>query len=63
MRIINSVYGDSTGGRWGATLKTAELLSTAGHEVYLLVAPEDITNIPSNFTRNEEIIAIKNHGH
>jgi hypothetical protein len=63
MRIINSVHGDSTGGRWGATLKAAELLSTAGHEAYLLIAPEDITNIPSNFTQNVEIIAIKNHGH
>jgi len=29
MHILNAVYGDSTGGRWGATLKTAGLLAEA----------------------------------
>ena len=41
MHILNAVYGDSTGGRWNATLKTGELLAQRGHRVTLLVAPED----------------------
>lgn len=63
MRIINSVYGDSTGGRWGATLKTAELLCAAGHEVILLIAPEDQANIPADFASKVRVITLKNHGH
>ncbi len=42
MNILNAVYGDSTGGRWGATLKTARLLAEEGHSVTLLIDPVDL---------------------
>lgn len=63
MRIINAVYGDSTGGRWIATLKTAELLAAAGHEVTLLIDPEDQAKIPADFPAEISVHTLRNHGH
>ena len=36
MRIINTVLGDATGGRWAVVLQYAQALAAAGHEVTLL---------------------------
>jgi len=36
MRIINTVLGDATGGRWAVVKQYAQVLAAAGHEVTLL---------------------------
>lgn len=63
MHILNAVYGDSTGGRWGATLKTAELLAGRGHRVTLLIAPEDVNNVPDHGQANIDVVTLRNSGH
>lgn len=63
MHILNAVYGDSTGGRWGATLKTAELLADRGHRVTLLLAPEDAHKVPDYGRANIEVVTLRNSGH
>lgn len=64
MNILNAVYGDSSGGRWGATLKTALLLAGTGHEVTLLIDPRDLQNLPPDFVRpGIEVVTLRNSGH
>ena len=63
MHILNAVYGDSTGGRWGATLKTAELLAGRGHRVTLLIAPEDADKVPDYGQASIEVATLRNSGH
>ncbi len=63
MHILNAVYGDSTGGRWNATLKTGELLAQRGHRVTLLVAPEDAAKVPDYNGRGIEVVTMHNSGH
>lgn len=63
MNILNAVYGDSTGGRWNATLKTGELLAQRGHRVTLLVAPEDAAKVPDYNGRGIEVVTMHNSGH
>lgn len=63
MHILNAVYGDSTGGRWGATLKTAELLAARGHRVTLLLAPEDAHKVPDYGRASIEVVTLRNSGH
>lgn len=63
MHILNAVYGDSTGGRWGATLKTAELLAGRGHRVTLLIAPEDAHKVADLGQANVEVATLRNSGH
>ncbi|MCA9909411.1 MAG: glycosyltransferase [Anaerolineae bacterium] len=63
MRIVNAVYGDSTGGRWAATLKTAELLALLGHEVILLIDPCDRAKVPDFGAERIEVALLRNSGH
>ena len=63
MRILNSVYGDSSGGRWSATLKTGELLAHAGHQLTLLIAPADLNKVPDYAGRKIDVVSLKNSGH
>jgi len=63
MHILNSVYGDSTGGRWNATLKTGELLAQRGHRVTLLIAPEDAGKLPDYAGTNIDVVTLRNSGH
>jgi len=63
MHILNSVYGDSTGGRWSATLKTGELLAQRGHRVTLLIAPEDAGKLPDYSGANIDVVTLRNSGH
>lgn len=63
MHILNAVYGESTGGRWGATLKTAELLAGRGHRVTLLIAPEDANKVPDYGQASIEVATLRNSGH
>jgi glycosyltransferase involved in cell wall biosynthesis len=41
LKIINTVYGDATGGRWQAMLNIADTLELYGHEVVLLRGEEN----------------------
>ncbi|WP_445660629.1 glycosyltransferase family 4 protein [Acinetobacter sp. F16] len=41
LKIINTVYGDATGGRWQAVLDIANTLTSYGHEVILLRGEEN----------------------
>lgn len=41
MKIINTVYGDATGGRWQAMLNIADTLEHYGHEVVLIRGEEN----------------------
>ena len=63
MHILNSVYGDSTGGRWNATLKTGELLAQRGHRVTLLIAPEDAGKLPDYTGTDIDVVTLRNSGH
>jgi glycosyltransferase involved in cell wall biosynthesis len=64
MKILNSVYGDSTGGRWGAALKTARLLAEKGHSVTLLIDPVDLPNVPVDFVGpGLDVVTMRNSGH
>ena len=40
-KIINTVYGDATGGRWQAVLDIANTLKSYGHEIVLLRGEEN----------------------
>ena len=63
MNILNAVYGDSSGGRWSATLKTGELLAALGHQVTLLIAAADLGKVPHYSARNIEVVTLRNSGH
>lgn len=64
MNILNAVYGDSSGGRWGATLKTALLLAGKGHTLTLLIDPKDVGNVPASLARGDiEVVTLRNSGH
>lgn len=63
MHIMNAVYGDSTGGRWNATLKTGELLAQRGHRVTLLIAPEDAVKVPGYPSQGIDVVTMRNTGH
>lgn len=64
MNILNAVYGDSTGGRWSATLKTARLLADMGHSVTLLIDPADLSNVPADFAGPRiDVVTLRNSGH
>lgn len=41
LKIINTVYGDATGGRWQAVLDIANTLKTYGHDIILLRGEEN----------------------
>jgi glycosyltransferase involved in cell wall biosynthesis len=63
MRIVNAVYGDSTGGRWAATIKTARLLAGVGHEVILLIDPCDQDKVSDFRAERIEVVTLRNSGH
>ena len=63
MHVLNAVFGDSTGGRWNATLKTGELLARRGHRVTLLIAPEDAGKVPDYTGRRIEVVTMRSSGH
>ncbi|AJB47112.1 glycosyltransferase family 4 protein [Acinetobacter nosocomialis] len=41
MKVINTVYGDATGGRWQAMLNISDTLEVNGHQVILLRGEEN----------------------
>jgi len=62
MRILNSVLGDASGGRWQVVCDYSRLLHERGHEVILLVSrrhPPDRRLLPANIAVRD----ISSHGH
>ncbi|HFD79713.1 MAG TPA: glycosyltransferase family 1 protein [Gammaproteobacteria bacterium] len=62
MRILNSVLGDATGGRWKVVCDYARLLNGHGHRVRLLLDERhrpDLDTLPSGI----EVEWIRNRGH
>jgi len=62
VRVINSVLGDATGGRWRIACEYARLLQAQGHEVVMLLSdalPRALSGIPPGI----EVQRIRNHGH
>ncbi len=62
MRIINSVLGDATGGRWQVVCDYSRVLSGRGHSVLLLVSrnhPPDLEQIPPGVA----VEIVRNRGH
>lgn len=62
MLIINSVFGDATGGRWQVVCDYSQILQKQGHEVVLLLSdslPKILQGIPDGI----EVLRVRNHGH
>lgn len=62
MRIVNSVLGDATGGRWQVVCEYSRLLSAHGHQVLMLL---DSAHAPdaSPAAPGVEVETIRNRGH
>jgi glycosyltransferase involved in cell wall biosynthesis len=62
MRIVNSVLGDATGGRWQVVCDYSRLLSRRGHAVLMLLSEKhrpDVDRIPTGVS----VEFIHNRGH
>jgi len=62
MRIVNSVLGDASGGRWQVACDYSRLLSAQGHRVLMLLGRRqrlDAARLPPGV----EVELIDNHGH
>jgi glycosyltransferase involved in cell wall biosynthesis len=61
MRIVNSVLGDATGGRWRVVCDYSRVLAGHGHEVLLLVGRKqrDLSAVPAGL----RVERIRNRGH
>ena len=62
MRIVNSVLGDATGGRWQVVCEYSRVLAGQGHRVLMLLGsahPNDAALIPPGV----EVATLRNHGH
>ncbi len=58
LKIINTVYGDATGGRWQAMLNMADTLEQYGHEI-ILVRGEENAHLSSG---ERPITVLENRG-
>jgi glycosyltransferase involved in cell wall biosynthesis len=61
MRILNSILGDATGGRWRVVCDYSRVLAAHGHEVALLVGRKqrDLSAVPAGLP----VVLIRNRGH
>ncbi len=61
MRIVNSVLGDASGGRWQVVCQYSRLLQRHGHQVLMLLGARqsDLRNVPDGV----QVEVIRNHGH
>lgn len=41
MKIVNTVYGDASGGRWQAMLNTHDALASQGHQMWIVAGDEN----------------------
>ncbi|MBY4676436.1 glycosyltransferase family 4 protein [Marinobacterium arenosum] len=62
MKIINSVLGDATGGRWQVVVDYAEILTELGHQV-ILVAERSKVSDSTKLPANVELVTLRNSGH
>lgn len=62
MRIINSVLGDATGGRWQVVCDYSRVLNQAGHRVQLLLDRRHLPDL-DRLPPGVEVSFIRNHGH
>ncbi|MGB0466459.1 MAG: glycosyltransferase family 4 protein [Pontibacterium sp.] len=62
MKIINTVLGDATGGRWQVVLDYTEVLTSLGHEV-LLVAEQSKVSSTTVLPKHGELKTLRNSGH
>ena len=58
MRIINSVLGDATGGRWQVVCDYSRLLQKQGHEVVMV-----LSDVLPGLSAGIEVLRVRNHGH
>ncbi len=61
MRIVNSVLGDATGGRWQVVCDYSRVLEHAGHQVLMLLGQRqrDLRLVPSGVA----VETVRNRGH
>lgn len=62
MKIINTVLGDATGGRWQVVIDYCEILRELGHEV-ILVAEERKISASTRLPEGIELVTLRNSGH
>ncbi len=61
MRILNSVLGDASGGRWQVVCQYSRVLQRHGHQVLMLLGPRqsDLRDAPAGV----QVEIIRSHGH
>lgn len=62
MRIVNSVLGDATGGRWQVVCQYSRLLLQAGHRVCMLLEQRNRFD-PADIPDAVELLRVSNRGH
>jgi len=62
MRIVNSVLGDATGGRWQVVCDYSRVLSQRGHAVLMLLCEKHLPD-PDRIPTGVSVEVIRNHGH
>tara|TARA_R110001606_G_scaffold399310_1_gene584792 strand:+ start:120194 stop:121252 length:1059 start_codon:yes stop_codon:yes gene_type:complete len=62
MRILNTVLGDASGGRWQVVVDYANVLTEMSHEVLLVAASNKVTE-STLLPKNVKIKTIRNSGH
>nr|VFJ46588.1 MAG: Glycosyltransferase involved in cell wall bisynthesis [Candidatus Kentron sp. FW] len=64
MRIINTVFGDASGGRWRVVLDYARVLTGLGHEVLLVLNPRTAGETEAeNLPKGIRTTWVRNSGH
>ena len=62
MRILNSILGDASGGRWQVVCDYSRLLSQCGHQVSLLLSRQHAPE-PDALPSCVDVHFVSNHGH
>ena len=62
MRIVNSVLGDATGGRWQVVCDYSRVLSQHGHAVLMLLCEKHLPD-PGRIPTGVSVEVIRNRGH
>lgn len=62
MRILNTVLGDASGGRWQVVVDYANALTEMNHEV-LLVAASNKVSSTTLMPHKSEVVTLRNSGH
>lgn len=62
MRIINTVLGDASGGRWQVVVDYADALNELGHDILLVAASNKVSDT-TLLPENAELKTLRNSGH